>query len=258
MLSNDVDSALRRRAAGAQRVVSCTRIRRTANTRSALKDAWPMSIRAILRAFFTAGKGVVRGLTEEDAGTDPFILFDRWFREAREAGLYLPESMALATSTAAGKPSVRQVLLKAADNRGFVFYTNYDSRKGLEIEENPCGALAVHWPILQRQVRINGAVEKTSTEESQAYFDSRLRGSRIGAWASDQSSVLRGRSELERKFREAQERFSSGDVPLPPFWGGYRVIPETIEFWQGRANRLHDRLRFTRDGDGWTIDRLYP
>lgn len=217
-----------------------------------------MSIRSTLKAFFTTGKGVVRGLTEEQAGTDPFILFDRWFREAREAGLYLPESMALATSTPDGRPSVRQVLLKAADDRGFVFYTNYDSRKGIEIAENPRGALAIHWPILQRQVRVNGAVEKTSTEESRAYFDSRPRGSRIGAWASAQSSVLRGRSELERRFRETQERFSSGDVPLPEFWGGYRVIPETIEFWQGRANRLHDRLRFTRDGDGWTIDRLYP
>ena len=217
-----------------------------------------MSIRATLKALFTTGKGVVRGLTEEEAGTDPFTLFDRWFREAREAGLYHPESMALATSTADGRPSVRQVLLKAADDRGFVFFTNYSSRKGLEIADNPRGALAVHWPILQRQVRINGAVEKTSNEESQAYFDSRPRGSRIGAWASDQSSVLRGRNELERKFRQTQERFSSGDVPLPPFWGGYRVIPESIEFWQGRANRLHDRLRFTRDGAGWTIDRLYP
>ena len=217
-----------------------------------------MSIRSTLRAFFTTGKGVVRGLTEEDAGSDPFVLFDRWFREAREAGLYLPESMALATSTADGRPSARQVLLKAADERGFVFYTNYESRKGLELAENPRGALAIHWPILQRQVRINGAVQKTSAEESQAYFDSRPRGSRIGAWASDQSSVLRDRRELERKFRETQERFSSGDVPLPPFWGGYRVTPETIEFWQGRANRLHDRLRFTRGGDGWIIDRLYP
>lgn len=218
-----------------------------------------MSIRATLRAFFTTGKGVVRGLSEEEAGTDPFALFDRWFGEARQAGLYLPESMALATSTATGKPSVRQVLLKAFDDRGFVFYTNYDSRKGAEIEQNPCAALAVHWPILQRQVRINGAVEKAAAEESRAYFDSRPRGSRIGAWASDQSSVLRDREELEGKFRETQKRFPVGsDVPLPSFWGGYRVIPETIEFWQGRANRLHDRLRFTRDGDGWTIDRLYP
>lgn len=217
-----------------------------------------MSIRSALRAFFTAGKGVVRGLTEEEAGSDPFYLFDRWFREARQAGLYLPESMALATSTREGQPSVRQVLLKAFDERGFVFYTNYDSRKGLEIEENPRGALAVHWPILQRQVRINGAVEKTSADESRAYFDTRPRGSRIGAWASEQSAVLRDREELEQRFRETQQRFPSGDVPLPPFWGGYRVIPETIEFWQGRANRLHDRLRFTRQAAGWTIDRLSP
>ena len=200
----------------------------------------------------------MRGLSEKGAGTDPFVLFDRWFREAREAGLYLPESMALATSTADGRPSVRQVLLKASDERGFVFYTNYESRKGVEIAENPRAALAVHWPILQRQVRINGLVEKTTAAESQTYFSSRPHGSRIGAWASNQSSALQDREELERKFREARERFAAGDVPLPPFWGGYRVIPETIEFWQGRANRLHDRLRFTRNGGEWTIDRLYP
>ena len=217
-----------------------------------------MTLRSTLRALFTGGKGVVRGLTDEGAGPDPFALFDRWYREAREAGLYLPESMALATATADGRPSVRQVLLKAFDERGFVFYTNYDSRKGEEIAENPRAALAVHWPILQRQVRINGGVEKTTEEESHAYFSSRPRGSQVGAWASDQSSVLGGREELERSFREAQERFSGGDIPLPPFWGGYRVIPETFEFWQGRANRLHDRLRFTRTGGDWTIDRLYP
>ena len=217
-----------------------------------------MSIRATLRAFFTTGKGVVRGLTEEAAGSDPVALFDRWFREARQAGLYLPESMALATSTADGRPSVRQVLLKDFDERGFIFYTNYDSRKGLEIAQNPRAALAVHWPILQRQVRIEGPVEKTSAAESEAYFASRPHGSRIGAWASDQSAVLEGRSQLEHRFRKARERFGAGDVPLPPFWGGYRVIPEVIEFWQGRANRLHDRLRFTREPVGWTIDRLYP
>jgi pyridoxamine 5'-phosphate oxidase len=217
-----------------------------------------MTFRSTLRAFFTTGKGVVRGLSEKDAGADPFILFDRWFREAREAGLYLPESMALATSTADGRPSVRQVLLKVSDERGFVFYTNYESRKGAEIEENSRAALAIHWPILQRQVRINGPVEKTSAAESRAYFSSRPRGSRIAAWASDQSSALQDREQLERKYSEAKERFAAGDVPLPPFWGGYRVIPETIEFWQGRANRLHDRLRFTRGGGEWTIDRLYP
>jgi pyridoxamine 5'-phosphate oxidase len=217
-----------------------------------------MTLRSTLRALITTGKGVVRGLTDEEAGPDPFALFDRWYREAREAGLYLPESMALATATADGRPSVRQVLLKAFDERGFVFYTNYDSRKGEEIAENPRAALAVHWPILQRQVRINGGVEKTTEEESYAYFSSRPRGSQVGAWASDQSSVLGGREDLERSFREAQERFGGGDIPLPTFWGGYRVIPETFEFWQGRANRLHDRLRFTRADGEWTIDRLYP
>jgi pyridoxamine 5'-phosphate oxidase len=217
-----------------------------------------MTLRSTLRALFTTGKGVVRGLTEQGAGTDPIALFGKWYREAREAGLYLPESMAMATATEDGCPSVRQVLLKSFDERGFVTYTNYDSRKGLEIAENPRAALAVHWPILQRQVRINGRVKKTSEEESRAYFATRPRGSRIGAWASDQSSVLASREELERSFRDHQARFRGRDVPLPPFWGGYRVIPETIEFWQGRANRLHDRLRFTRTDDGWSIDRLYP
>ena len=217
-----------------------------------------MSIRSTLRALFTTGKGVVRGLTEQDAGTDPIALFDRWFREAREAGLYLPESMALATATSGGRPSVRQVLLKDFDERGFVTYTNYDSRKGREIDENPYAALAVHWPILQRQVRINGPIERTTEEESRSYFASRPRGSRIGAWASRQSDPLSGREELEQRFRDFQDRFQGEEVPLPEFWGGYRLIPETIEFWQGRANRLHDRVRFPRAGDGWTIDRLYP
>ena len=217
-----------------------------------------MTLRSTFRALFTTGKGVVRGLTEEEAGKDPMALFSRWFGEAKEAGLYLPESMSLATASADGRPSVRLVLLKGFDERGFVTYTNYDSRKGAEIAENPRGALAVHWPILQRQVRINGPVEKTSEEESKAYFDNRPRGSQIGAWASDQSSVLASREQLEGRFKEFQERFRGQDVPLPSFWGGYRVIPETVEFWQGRANRLHDRLRYTRTDDGWTIDRLYP
>ncbi len=217
-----------------------------------------MSLRTTLRAFFTAGKGVVRGLSEREAGSDPIALFDRWYREARESGLYLPESMALATATSDGRPSVRQVLLKAFDERGFVFYTNYESRKGREMANNPVGALAVHWPILQRQVRIEGRVSRTSEAESAAYFVSRPRGSRIGAWASEQSSVLADRAELETRFRQAQQRFGSGEVPLPPFWGGYRVAPETVEFWQGRANRLHDRIRFVRTEDGWHRERLSP
>jgi pyridoxamine 5'-phosphate oxidase len=217
-----------------------------------------MSLKSTLRAFFTTGRGVVRGLSEREAGSDPIALFDRWYREAREAGLYLPESMALATASADGRPSVRQVLLKAFDERGFVFYTNYESRKGREIGENPVGALAVHWPILQRQVRIAGSIERTSHEESEAYFRTRPRGSRLGAWASAQSSVLKDRAELEARFREVRERFRHGEVPLPPFWGGYRLCAETMEFWQGRANRLHDRLLFARAGDGWTVRRLAP
>jgi pyridoxamine 5'-phosphate oxidase len=223
-----------------------------------VERAPPMTIRSYLKALFTGGRALVQGLTVEEAGGDPIALFGRWFDEAHDAGIYLPESMALATATVDGRPSVRQVLLKSFDDRGFVFYTNYESRKGAEIAENPHAALTVHWPILHRQIRINGSVAKTSHEESEAYFASRPRGSRIGAWASDQSSVLQNREELERRFREMQGRFAGGDVPLPEFWGGYRVSPETMEFWQGRANRLHDRLRYKRTAEGWTIDRLYP
>ena len=217
-----------------------------------------MSLRSILRALDTTGRGVVRGLSEDEAGTDPIALFDRWFREARRAGLYLPESMALATATPDGKPSVRQVLLKAFDERGFVFYTNYESRKGAEIAVNPHAALAVHWPILQRQVRLEGRIERVSEEESRAYFATRPRGSRLGAWASSQSAPLPHRQELERRFEEVRARFEGGDVPLPPFWGGYRLVPATLEFWQGRVDRLHDRLLFTRRSGVWSVERLYP
>jgi pyridoxamine 5'-phosphate oxidase len=217
-----------------------------------------MTLRSTLRALFTTGKGVIRGLTEEEAGGDPIALFGRWFAEARKAGLYLPESMALATATPAGEPSVRLVLLKAFDERGFVLYTNYESRKGREIAQNPRAALAVHWPVLQRQVCIEGPVEKTSEEESRAYFATRQAGSRIGAWASAQSSRLESREELERRFKDYRAKYGGEDIPLPPFWGGYRVVPEAMEFWQGRANRLHDRLRFTRRSGEWAVDRLYP
>ena len=217
-----------------------------------------MSLKSTLRALRTIRKGVFTGLNEETVGAEPFRLFDSWYREAREAGLYLPESMTLATSTPEGSPSARLVLLKRHDERGFVFFTNYESRKAAELAENPRAALAIHWPILQRQVRIEGSVEKTSEEDSFAYFRTRPRGSRIGAWASPQSSVIDARGQLEQKVAEFEARFPGDDVPLPPYWGGYRLLPARIEFWQGRANRLHDRFRFIRDGDAWTVERLAP
>jgi len=184
--------------------------------------------------------------------------WDEWYREAREAGLYLPESMTLATATPDGFPSARLVLLKGHDERGFVFFTNYESRKAVELERNPQAALAIHWPVLQRQVRIEGTVEKTSEQDSFAYFRTRPRGSRIGAWASPQSAVIDDREQLEQAVADTEARYPGDDVPLPPFWGGYRLRPERIEFWQGRANRLHDRFRFTREGHGWAVERLAP
>jgi pyridoxamine 5'-phosphate oxidase len=197
-------------------------------------------------------------LNEDSVGSDPFALFDEWYREARAAGLYLPEAMTLATADANGAPSARLVLLKRHDARGFVFFTNYESRKAAELAANPRAALAIHWPILQRQVRIEGAVERITADESYDYFRTRPRGSRIGAWASPQSRVIPDRSELEARVAEFDARYPGDEVPLPPYWGGFRVRPETIEFWQGRANRLHDRFRFTRAGDEWAVDRLAP
>lgn len=217
-----------------------------------------MTIRSSLRALFTAGRGAVGGLSEESAGVDPFALFGLWFREAKAAGLYLPESMMLATATRDGRPSARSVLLKSFDARGFVFYTNYESRKGEEIAANPRAALAVHWPVLQRQVRIEGSIERTTEEESAAYFRTRPRGSQLGAWASHQSAVLSGRDELEERFEECRRRFEGEEVPLPPFWGGYRLLPDAVEFWQGRLNRLHDRLLFARQPGAWKVTRLSP
>lgn len=217
-----------------------------------------MSFKSMLRALLTFRRGVFTGLNEDTVGSDPFRLFDEWYREAREAGLYLPEAMTLATSTPEGAPSARLVLLKGQDERGFVFFANYESRKAVELEANPRAALAIHWPFIQRQVRIEGLAEKTSEEESFAYFRTRPRGSRIGAWASPQSAVIEDRSELEERVAEFQARYRGADVPLPPYWGGYRLRPERIEFWQGRADRLHDRFLFTREGDGWTVERLAP
>ncbi len=198
-------------------------------------------------------------LDEDDVDADPVTQFMRWFEQALAAGVPEPNAMTVATATRAGVPSARIVLLKGFDARGFVFYTNYESRKGQELAENPVAALIFHWVELHRQVRITGAVEKVSREESDAYFQSRPRGSRLGAWASKQSSVLTGRAPLEVRLAELTMEFGEGDIPLPPFWGGYRVIPNAMEFWQGRPSRLHDRLRYARQPDDtWRIERLSP
>lgn len=212
----------------------------------------------MLRAVFTLGRGVTAGLPEASADRDPIELFGEWFRQAEEAGIMLPEAMTLATASSEGKPSARMVLLKGFDARGFVFYTNYQSRKALELEANPHAALVFHWTVLERQVRIEGSVERTTEDESYAYFQSRLRGSRIGAWASEQSQTLESRELFNQRVAEVERKFSGVDVPLPPFWGGFRVVPEAFEFWQGRVNRLHDRLCFDRQGNGWATRRLYP
>lgn len=218
-----------------------------------------MSLVSTLRTIFTLGRGVLRGLPEASVDRDPIELFQEWFEAARKGGLFLPEAMTLSTATPDGKPSARLVLLKGVDERGFTFFTNYESRKARELARNPHAALTFHWAILQRQVRVEGRVRKLSEDESYAYFKTRSRGSQIGAWASHQSSVLDDRATLEARVREMETRFEGEDVPLPPFWGGFLVEPEAIEFWQGRTHRLHDRLRFTReDGGDWETVRLYP
>jgi pyridoxamine 5'-phosphate oxidase len=201
-----------------------------------------------------------RELRDSECATDPFTQFQRWWQDALEARLPQPEAMTLATCTADGKPSARMVLLRGFDERGFVFYTNYQSRKGQELLAHPLAALVLYWEPLDRQVRIEGRVEKTSPDESDLYFQQRPRGSRLGAWASPQSQQLQDREELERLYQEVEERFAGdGPVPRPPDWGGFRVVPAVIEFWQGRPNRLHDRLRFRREqGQPWTRERLAP
>ena len=217
-----------------------------------------MAIWSTIRAFFTAGKGLVGGLSEAGAGDDPMALFHTWFREAIGSGIYLPESMALGTATPEGKPSVRLVLLKGYDERGFVFFTNYESRKAVELEANPEATLVFHWAILQRQIRIEGTTQRISKDDSEAYFHSRGRGSQVGAWASKQSQPLPKREELEGRVKQFESDFKGEQVPLPPYWGGYRLNPQSIEFWQGRSSRLHDRLKFEREGKSWTRERLYP
>jgi pyridoxamine 5'-phosphate oxidase len=198
-------------------------------------------------------------LSERDVDPDPVRQFERWFADARDAKLAAePNAMTLATATADGAPSARIVLLKGVDARGFVFYTDYRSRKGEELDANPRAALVFHWPEIGRQVRVVGTVSRLSREESAAYFATRPILSRLSAWASHQSQVLSGREALEQRVAALARQYDGADPPLPPYWGGIRVQHEQVEFWQGRPNRLHDRVRYQRDGDSWRIERLSP
>jgi len=206
-----------------------------------------------LRREYSAG-----GLHRHDLAPDPFDQFRSWFGQAREAGLLEPNAMTLSTADAGGRVTARTVLLKAFDGRGFVFFTNYGSRKAAQIAANPHVSLLFAWLPLERQTAITGRAEKISAAESLAYFASRPLGSRIGAWVSDQSRAISSRKLLEMKFREMVEKFRDGRVPLPDSWGGFRVVPDAFEFWQGRENRLHDRFEYTRSAAGWEITRLQP
>ena len=198
------------------------------------------------------------GLDKEDLNADPIIQFESWFEEAKKAEP-IPTAMSLATVNNIGEPTVRTVLLKLFDKKGFVFFTNYKSRKADHITDNPNVAVLFNWVTLERQVSITGVAEKIKTKESIKYFISRPRGSQLGAWVSDQSSVLSSRKILEMKLEEMKHKFSDGEIPLPDFWGGYRIVPKTFEFWQGRPNRLHDRFLYSKHSiESWKIDRIAP
>ena len=191
------------------------------------------------------------------AATDPIVAFTAAVERAAARGIDTAP-VALATADREGRPSVRMVLLRGADHRGFVFHTNYTSRKARELAENPHAALCVHWQAIEEQIRIEGTVRLLESAESDAYFASRPRGSQIGAWASRQSATVGSRERLEEEYRETERRFEGAEVPRPPFWGGYRLTPARIEFWYGRTDRLHDRVLYVREGEGWRVERLYP
>ena len=199
------------------------------------------------------------GLLEKDLARDPFRQFDKWFQEAEAAKITEPNAMTLSTATREGRPSSRTVLLKGLDGRGFVFYSNYDSRKGRELAENPRVSLLFPWIALERQVIVEGTLVRLTREESEAYFHTRPRASQLGAWVSQQSAIITGRTVLEDSMKALDKKYAGVEVPIPPNWGGYRVSPENVEFWQGRRSRLHDRLRFRREKSGdWIVERLAP
>jgi pyridoxamine 5'-phosphate oxidase len=198
------------------------------------------------------------GLAEKDLARDPFRQFEKWFQEAEASKLVEPNAMIVATATREGRPSARTVLLKGVDGRGFVFYTNYESRKGRELDGNPRASLVFPWFAFERQVIVEGQVTKVAREESEAYFHSRPPASQLAAWASAQSTIIPGRKALEEAMKDLEKKYAGREVPLPPNWGGFRVAPETVEFWQGRRSRLHDRLRYRLADGQWVRERLAP
>ncbi len=199
------------------------------------------------------------GLRESDAAENPFDQFELWFQQAVDAKIDLPDAMTLATASEDGMPSARIVLLRGFDERGLVFFTDYQSQKGQELAENPHAALVIYWRELDRQIRVSGSVNTVSRRESEKYFRSRPVGSQLAAFASNQGEIIPNRQHLESKYNQLMETYRHKEIPLPPYWGGYRLSPDWFEFWQGRPNRLHDRLRYTHGSDkGWKIDRLSP
>ena len=208
---------------------------------------------ADLRQHYTKG-----GLEEHQIPDSPFTLFNEWFKQAGELGVLEPNAMVLSTVSADNKPSSRVVLLKGIEDAGFIFYTNYESRKGKELEYNPYISILFFWPEAERQIRIEGKVSKISTESSKEYFVSRPRESQLGAWASAQSSIIQGRHSIEESYQQCLAQYEGKDIPLPDFWGGYIIHPSSFEFWQGRPSRLHDRMKYTKEQDSWLIVRLSP